>query len=366
MGKPAKEGNTLAKWPTGRPFGSSPLMPAVTVILALAIFVLDSITRLEIAVAVFYVAVVLLSQSFCGRRGVLATAFACVALTILSYIITRNGSFKAGIINSIISIAAIGATTYLALKIEAARVAAQKAQEQLAHIARVTTLGELAASIAHEVNQPLGAIAANGNAAINWLIAQPPNLGEVKQSVTQMVDDANRASEIVARVRRLAKRTPHQNELVDINSTIQEVARLMRSDLDRKGIALRTQLSPDLPVVEGDRVELQQVLLNLIVNSAESLDAGGVGTSREIFIRSAKHDSRNICVSVADSGGGFDPDKLDRLFDAFHTTKSHGMGMGLTISRSIIEAHGGYIKATPNVPAGALVQFFVPFTQRTA
>jgi C4-dicarboxylate-specific signal transduction histidine kinase len=339
-------------------------LPAVTAILALAIFVLDSITRLEIAVAVFYVAVVLLSQSFCNRRGVLFTASACVALTVLSYLLTRHGSIKAGIVNSLISMAAIGATTYLALKIEAARAAAQQAQEQLAHIARVTTLGELAASIAHEVNQPLGAIAANGNAAINWLIAQPPNLGEAKQSIMQMVDDANRASAVIARVRHLARRAPHQNELVDMNAAIQEVARLVRGELDRKGIVLRTHLSADLPAVEGDRVQLQQVLLNLIVNATEALDAAGM--PREILIGSARHDSRKICVSVADSGAGFDPEKMDRLFDAFHTTKPHGMGMGLTISRSIIEAHGGYIEAVPDVPAGALVRFFMPFTQRVA
>lgn len=345
--------------PIARLSSTSVLLPALTVTLAIATFILDTVTRLEIAAAVSYVAVVLLSVNFCSRRNVVFVSLGCVGLTLLSYVFTHGGSYQSGVINSLISIGAIGVTTYLALQMEAARAAAQQAQAQLARVTRITALGELAASIAHEVNQPLSAIVANENAAMNWLVAQPPNIPEVKQILSQIADDANRASAVIAQVRRFVAGAPPQREPVDINDAIEEVAALMQHEIKRNGTTLRMQLSDTLPPTLGDRVQLQQVIFNLIVNAIEA-QAATDWQPREILVVSDRYDSRHIRISVSDSGKGFDAQNNDRLFDAFHTTKPQGMGMGLTISRSIVESHGGRIEAMPNNPCGARIQFTLP------
>jgi signal transduction histidine kinase len=188
-------------------FIRSAALPLATAILAIAIFIVDTITPYEISAATFYVVVVLLSLRFCRTQGVITVSAICVVLTVVSYVLTPDGNFETGIINTSISLLAIAATTYLAVKSESARVTAEQAQAHLAHVARVTTLGEIAASIAHEVNQPLTAIVTNANACTRWMYAQPPNLEGAAASIDSIVDDANRASEIINRVRALATRT---------------------------------------------------------------------------------------------------------------------------------------------------------------
>jgi signal transduction histidine kinase len=335
------------------------ILPIATACLALATFVIDTITDYEIAAATFYVVVVLLTLGFCRKRGLIAVSGACVVLTILSYALTNDGNFKAGIVNTSISLLAIAATTYLAVKIESARELAQQAQSQLAHIARVTTLGELTSSIAHEVNQPLAGVVTNANACTRWIAAQPPNLAKVALSVSNIVKDANRASEIIARIRMLTKRVEPKKSWIDINSAIQEILSLMNDQLRENRIVLRTDLSNDLPMVFGDRVQLQQVILNLTVNAIDAINAAPLG-DRLVRIRSAKPDNCGVWVAVEDSGIGVDPATVDRLFDAFHSTKTEGMGIGLTICRSIAEAHGGHIWAVANRPRGAVFQFLLP------
>jgi len=332
------------------------VLPVVTAALAIAIFVVDTVTDLEIAVAVFYVAVVLMSVSFCRKRGVLLVSLACMGLTVLSYVLTPSGSPHAGLTNGMISLSAIAATTYLALKIQSAEVAIHEARAQLAHIARVTTLGELTASLAHEINQPLAAVVASGSACLRWLAGQPPNLEKAVQAVERIVKDANRASEVIGRVRSLAKRAPPLKDWLDLNETILETIALTRNEIEQNHIALRTQLSNDLPLVMGDRIQLQQVILNLMKNAIESMSAVADGP-RELVVSSAPDKSKEVVVAVRDSGVGLDAGQLGRLFDPFHTTKPEGMGMGLTISRSIIEAHGGRVWATQNSPRGAVFQF---------
>lgn len=323
------------------------------------IFVVDTVTALEIAVAVFYVAVVLMSVSFCQRRGVLLVSAGCMALTVVSYFLTPHGAPRAGLINCLISLSAIGATTYLALKIASAQAAVHEARAQLAHIARVTTLGELTVSIAHEVNQPLTGAVTSGNACLRWLASQPPNVERARQAVERIIKDANRASDVIGRIRSLAKRAPPQREWLDINETILEIIGLTRSEVRRNSISMRTQLSDDLPPLLGDRVQLQQVILNLILNAIEALSATRDGP-RELIISSRNDDAAAVLVAIRDSGTGLDPDKLDQIFNAFHTTKPEGVGMGLSISRSIIEAHGGRVWAEPNTPRGAVLQFTLP------
>jgi signal transduction histidine kinase len=327
--------------------------------LTIAIFIFDTATDLEIAVAVFYVAVVLTSVRFCGSRGVLLVSAGCMALTILSYFLTPSGMPESGLVNSIISLAAIGVTTYLALKIQSAEIHVLEARAQLAHVARLTALGELTASIAHEVNQPLAAVVTRGNACLRWLDGQTPNLDKAKQSVEHMIKDASRASDFVGRVRSLAKRTAPVKGWLDINEVIQEIIALTRGEIEKSHISLRAELADDLPLILGDRVMLQQVLLSLILNAIEAVNAASPGP-REVQISSVNDPTNGIRVAIRDSGVGLEATKFDQVFDAFHTNKPGGMGIGLTISRSIIEAHGGWIWATANGRRGAVFQFTLP------
>ena len=335
------------------------LLPAVTIALAIAIFVFDTLTDLEIAIAVLYVAVVLMSVGFCRRRGVVIVAAVCVALTLLSYALTPTGSQESGLINGIISLAAIAATTYLALKIESAEVSVREARAQLAHIARVTTLGELTASIAHEVNQPLTAVVTSGSACLRWLGSQPPNIDKAKQAVERIVTNANRASEVIERIRGMVKQKPPQIEWLSMNETILETIALTRNELDEQHIVLLTELEDGLPLIIGDRIQLQQVILNLIVNSIEAIGSC-VDGPRELQIKSQKDQNNGLLLTVRDTGKGIVSGMDREMFNAFHTTKPDGMGMGLAVSRSIVEAHGGAISATPNESRGAIFQITFP------
>lgn len=343
-----------------RAMTTASFLPGATIALAAGIFIADTISNLEIAFPAFYTAVVLLAVRFCKRRGVILVGAGCIALTLLSDLLTAaTGSSGIGFINTVISLLAIATTTYLALKIESEKAAAYEARSQLAHVARVTTLGELTASIAHEVNQPLAAAVINGNACLRWLEDQPPNLDEARQAVARLVKDANRASEIIAQVRTLTKGSPPQKDWLAINEIILATVSLIDNEILQNHVSLRTDLSDDVPLVEGDRVQLQQVILNLILNALEAMNRIPEG-QRVLIVSSARNDAKSVLIKVQDSGAGLAPEKFDRLFNAFYTTKPDGMGMGLAISRSIVEAHGGRIWATPNSPRGAVFQFILP------
>jgi C4-dicarboxylate-specific signal transduction histidine kinase len=246
-------------------------------------------------------------------------------------------------------------TSQLMLASEALR----EAQTELAHVNRVTTMGQLVASIAHEINQPVAAAVTFAHAALRWLGAQPPDLEEARQALTHIIKDGKRAGEIIDRIRGLIKRAPSRNDPLDINETILEVIALTRSEVQRNGVSLQTGLANGLPLVQGDRIQLQQVILNLIVNAVEAMSGAGEG-ARDLLISTGKDASNAVLVAVRDSGSGLDPEGLDHLFDAFYTTKPSGMGMGLSICRSIIEAHGGRVWATANVPQGAVFKFTLP------
>jgi signal transduction histidine kinase len=339
------------------------ILPLATAVMAIAIFVFDTITDLEIAVAAFYVIVVLASVTFCHSRGIMLISAGCLTLTLLSYFLTRTGDARPGLINSLISLTAIAATTYLALKIVAIDTEIQASRERLAHVARVITLGELTASIAHEVNQPLAAVVTNANACSRWLAADPPNLDEVTKAIDRIVRDGNRASNVVARVRALAKRANPDRAWVNLNEVILEVVALTQPASRRSGISLHTDLADTLPRIVGDRVQLQQIVLNLVMNAIESIKAGGE-MPRDVSIASAQDGDNRIMVSVRDSGIGLDEANLDRIFEGFFTTKLEGLGMGLTICRSIIDAHGGHISAAAAAPRGAIFRFTLPIARR--
>ena len=233
------------------------------------------------------------------------------------------------------------------------------AQNKLAHANRVTTMGHLTASIAHEVNQPIAASVTNAQAALRWLDSQPPDLNEVRQALARIVKDGNRAGDVVGRIRDLTKKRPPRQDRLEINGTIREVIDLTHGEAVKSGVSVQTELTDGLPLIQGDRVQLQQVMLNLIINAVEAMSGVEEG-SRELLISSAKAEFGGVLVAVRDSGPGLPPATLEHLFDAFYTTKSGGMGIGLSICRSIIEAHGGRVWATSNAPRGAVFQLNLP------
>lgn len=241
--------------------------------------------------------------------------------------------------------------------------ALRQTQAELAHVTRVATLGEMSASIAHEVNQPLAAVINSATACLRWLDAQ--KLEEARRSASRIIAEGHRASEIISRIRALAKKAPPQKEWLNVNETIHEVIALARNEIQRNGVAFETQLSDHVPIIRADRIQLQQVVLNLLMNAIEAM-TGVDNDARELLVRSATDGSKHVVISVQDSGPGFDPKSLDQLFDAFYTTKPQGLGMGLAISRSLIEAQGGRLWATANAPRGAVFQFMLPVDSEKA
>ncbi len=236
-----------------------------------------------------------------------------------------------------------------------AEEALRQAKADLAHINRVTTMGELTASMAHEVNQPIGAAVTDANTCMRWLARDHPDLEEVRAAAMRVVKDATRAAEIISRIRLLFNKGSHERELVDVNEIIGEMIVLLRSEAIQYKVSVRTELTADLPQVMGDRVQLQQVLMNLMMNSIDAMK--DVDAARELAIRSQRAEDEKLLVSVSDTGVGLPTQQADRIFDAFFTTKRHGTGMGLRISRSIVESHGGRLWAAPNSPRGAHFYF---------
>lgn len=251
-----------------------------------------------------------------------------------------------------------------AIRADQAEDALRKAQAELAHVTRVTTLGELTASIAHEVNQPLAAVIANADACLAWLQRNPPDLKAARRSVEWIIEDGKRASDVIRHVRALAKRTDIEMVPLDANAVVREAVALVQREMASHAVSVRMELSSALPRIFGDRIQLQQVLINLIMNGIEAME-GVRDRPRELVIRAADGDDR-VLVSVADCGVGICEEALDRLFMPFFTTKSSGMGMGLSICRSIIEAHGGRLSAAANQEGGATFQISLPLHREEA
>jgi C4-dicarboxylate-specific signal transduction histidine kinase len=236
--------------------------------------------------------------------------------------------------------------------------ALREAQADLAHISRVTTLGELTASLAHEVKQPIAAAVTDANTCLRWLTRDQPDLEEAREASLRVVKDATRAAEIIDRIRLLFKKGSPQREMVDVNEVIREMIVLLRNQATRYSIFVQTDLAPDIPQIMGDRVQLQQVLMNLIVNSIDAMKV--VDGTRNLSIKSQLTKNEQVMLSVSDTGVGLPPQQADQIFNAFFTTKVHGTGMGLRISRTIIESHGGRLWATENSPRGASFHFTLP------
>jgi NO-binding membrane sensor protein with MHYT domain len=234
----------------------------------------------------------------------------------------------------------------------------REARADLARVNRVTTMAELTASLAHEVNQPISAAVTNAHACLRWLTGDNPNLEEARAAAMGIVKDGTRAAEIISRIRLLFKKGTSQRELLDVNEVVREMIVLLRSEVARCSISVRTELAADLPQVIGDRVQLQQVMMNLISNSIDAMK--DVGGTRELAIESRRAENEQLMVSVSDTGVGLPPQQAGQIFDAFFTTKVHGTGMGLSISRSIVESHSGRLCAVDNSPRGASFHLFLP------
>jgi C4-dicarboxylate-specific signal transduction histidine kinase len=245
------------------------------------------------------------------------------------------------------------------LERQRAEEALQKAQAELAHVSRLMTLGELTASISHEVNQPIAAVVTNGQVCLRLLALETPRPDDVRTTVERMVRDAHRASEVIQRIRALAKRTEPQMVSLDINDVIREAILLVQREVLSHGVSLQTELASALPPVLGDRIQLQQVVINLLINGVEAM-APITDRPRQMLIRSQQQEAGRVHVAVQDSGIGIDSETAERLFSAFFTTKPSGMGMGLSISRSIIQSHGGRLWVTVNDGPGVTIHFSIP------
>ena len=232
-------------------------------------------------------------------------------------------------------------------------------ETDLAHANRLATMGQLTASIAHEINQPIAASVTNAQAALRWLSRRPPDLEEVRRTLGRIVDNGSRAGDVIDRIRALIKKAPTQKHSVEMNGAIREVVELTRGEAVKNGVSVRTELAGGLPVIEGDRVQLQQVILNLVINAIQAL-AADVDGARDVLITTGQGEPDGVLVTIRDSGPGLAPADRERLFEPFYTTKPGGLGMGLSICRAIIAAHGGRLWADANVPRGAIFQFTVP------
>ena len=463
------------------------ILPITTIAIAIVIFVVDTLTHFEIAVSALYGAVVLLAVRFLDARGVLVVAAGCIALAVLSHLLTRHGGLSViALANLFVGILTIGVTTYLALQNQSAQIALrekaglldlthdtmfvrdmndaitfwnraaeelygwkeeeaigrishelmqtsfpaplekilekmsrdgrwdgdlvhtsrsgtqitvasrwsllkdergrsiailetnnditerkrgeeklQLAQAELARINRTTTLGELTASIAHEVNQPLAAIVIDGEVCLMLLGRDKTDMHEVRDALRRIVGNSKRASEIIERLRALYKKADPQKAPIEINSLITEVIPLLQHELQSHSVSLQTEMTPSRLSILGDRIQLQQVLMNLVLNGMEAIASVSDGP-RELLIRSSKNGADQVIVSVRDTGIGIDPDNAERLFNPFFTTKPDGTGMGLSICRSIIELHGGRVWASRNEGRGATFQFSLPLLQGDA
>ena len=325
---------------------------------ATVVFVFDSATPVEVTAGVLYVPVVLMAVRVFRPRGVMMVSMGAIVLTTISHFLSSGEPWATtALINRALGISTIGVATIVSLKNRSMEMALQRAE--LDRVTRLITLGELTATIAHEVKQPLSAMVTNGNACLQWLAKQPPNLSEARQAAEGLVKAGYRAGEVIERIRALIGGSPTRKERFNLNEMIVEAVALTQVEVEQHNVLLQVQLSEELPPVPGDRIQLQQVILNLLVNAIEAM-RDSEKQQRNLLLSARKNDSDDVLVTVRDSGPGLARDNLDRVFEAFHTTKSDGMGIGLSVSRSIIERHQGHLWATPNDGAGATFLFSIP------
>jgi signal transduction histidine kinase len=327
---------------------------AVTVV----IYVISFLDR-PFTAALFFLFIVLIVSTVWGLRyAVFASFLAALGFSWVSPPLSRVYISDSRDIFALAAFLVTGIlTNYLSDRARRRTERLRQLEADLAHINRVTTMGELTASLAHEVNQPIAAAMTNAYACMLWLARENPDIEEAREAARRIVTDAQRAGEIISRIRQLFTKGTPQRELVNVNAVINEIVALLGDEAARHGVSIRSQLAADLPQVMGDHVQLQQVLMNLLLNSVDAMKA--VDGTREISLTSHCEGSDHLLVSVSDTGIGLPPE-IGRIFDAFFTTKPHGTGMGLAISRTIIESHGGRLWATANSGQGTIFYFTLP------
>jgi len=314
------------------------------------VFLADTFSAYEVAVAVFYSVVILAAASYLQRTPLLWLCASCVALTLFSLLLSTQGSWRTGLLNTLISLTAIAATTWLALKRAAAEMDAQRAQTHLLRLARIQTLEGLTTTIAHELSQPLTAIVSSAEAGQRWLAQQPPQHARARETLQRILDAGGQASGILGRVRSLSQAAAPARQPFDLNAATQEVLHLAAAQLAHWHIQLVTHWDTDLPPVFADKIQVQQVVSNLLLNAIEAMQGEGARLPRCLHVVSAQQGDSAV-LSIQDNGAGFAPALAEQLFAAFWTTKAQGLGLGLGISRMLVEAQGGQISAH-NVPEG--------------
>ncbi|MDV2117253.1 sensor histidine kinase [Alcaligenes faecalis] len=334
-------------------------------ILMALVFIADTITNYAIAAAVFHTPLLLIAIRFLSARQVITLASFSMVLTVVSVLLTRSGDYEVGLVNTGISLVAIVITTYLGLKLKSVQAAAHETREHLLRLSRVTTLGQLSTSIAHEVSQPLAAINSSAGACLRWLQASPPNVEKAQAAAQRIVYDAQRAKDVLDRVRSITRNEAPSSSAFDLNLALTELLSLSGGQMQHQHIDLRLALQSDLPQVFADRVQVQQVMANLLLNAIEALSPTSDYHAAHITIEtrvlpSDKPQANTVLFSIKDNGPGLSGTQLSHLFDTFWTTKAGGLGLGLTISRSIIDANNGHIWATEPADGGAAFHFTLP------
>ncbi|WP_027017280.1 sensor histidine kinase [Comamonas composti] len=309
-----------------------------------AIFALDTLTEYAVAAAVFHTAIILVALRWFSPRTVIVITGICIVLTLASFALTPAGAYRTGLINTCISILAIAITAYLGLKMVTAQNAAHAARTQLLRMTQATSVGQLTASIAHEVNQPLAAIVTSGNACQRWLAQQPPNLDKAGQALGRILADAQRASEVIVRMRGMARGDAPHKQAFDLNEAVREMLRLSQAELDKRSVLVEADLASGLAPAFWDRVQFLQVLGNLLLNAMDAMQ--DVPPQRRRIGVATQALGQQLVLTVSDAGHGLSPSAQSHLFDAFWSTKSQGMGLGLNICRHMAEANGGRIWAT--------------------
>jgi C4-dicarboxylate-specific signal transduction histidine kinase len=331
-------------------------------VLAAAIFLLDAVTPPDCVVSGLYVLVVLMAGQFSVGRQVWYVAVGCISLGLISHILSHNlisssrQLMLVGGTNELVGITTILLSAYLIQRSRLSEIGLARARADLAQISRITTLGELTASIAHEVNQPIAGVVANASACLRWLAGEPPDLTEARASASRIVRDGTRAAQIISRIRNAFAKGPNEKVLVDVGSLIRETVDLLGNEAARYGISVQLQLEGK-SLVHADAVQLQQVIVNLAVNGIDAMKEEP--QPRVLSISSQRDQDGDVLVTVSDTGRGL-PSEEEKVFDTFFTTKAQGTGLGLSISRSIIEAHDGSLTAGRNQPRGAWFRFKVP------
>jgi len=320
------------------------------------IFAFDTLTEYEIAAAVFYSAVILWLLPRFSRRKIMAVTGLCMLLTVLSLALTVSGDYYAGLINTLISLLAIIMTAWLGLKAKAAQAAAQQAQNQLLHMSRITTIGQLTTSIAHEINQPLAAIMLRAQTAQRWLAQHKPD--KALQALTGIQNDAQRSAQIIEQIRSMVRGHTPQARAFDLNQTVHEVLKLAWANLTQQNIVVELKLAPDLPLAWGEPLHYQQILGNLLLNAMDAL-AGNCNARQCIEITTQANDQSSLLLSVADSGSGLSEAANAHLFEAFWSAKPEGLGLGLTICRHLAESNSGRIWANKRADGKNGAVFYV-------